>query len=177
MIDPYSDGMFEQTGVPAIHATRVFALTLISAPVVIGIAIAVVLNPSAAQNDRATPLWPFIVIACLGGLAAFMISAFGYRAEPLAPDVDSAEARRTALATFQQLMVLRSALAQSVGIVSIALTFAATPKTITLYLLGGGISLLLLAVHVWPSQRVISAVAEQLDRAGGRSNLAPTMNG
>lgn len=74
-------------------------------------------------------------------------------------------------------MILRFALAESVAIVSIALTFAVTLTSVLIYLLGAAISLTLMAVHVWPSDRIIERVEQNLDREGGRSLLATAMSG
>ncbi|MDT4934391.1 MAG: hypothetical protein QOK11_2283, partial [Pseudonocardiales bacterium] len=56
-------------------------------------------------------------------------------------------------------------------------SFAVRAATVTPYLLGAAISLVLMGLHVWPSERVIARVQENLDRDGGRSELATALRG
>ncbi len=144
--------------------------------VVIGIAISLVQSHGTAP-DRSPALWQYLLILCLGAVITPVVSRIGYRTDALSPALDAEAARSQATARFQQLMILRFALCESVAIVSIALAFASRPPAITVYLLGAVISLLLMAVHVWPSQRVVDQVQQRLDRDGGRSELAAVLNG
>lgn len=79
------------------------------------------------------------------------------------------------MTAFQQSMVRRFAMSQAVAIVSIALLFASSSNTVLPYVLGAGISFVLLAWHVWPSSRVVDRVRRRLDRAGGHSDLAQVL--
>jgi hypothetical protein len=64
-----------------------------------------------------------------------------------------------------------------VAIVALVLSFVVKADSIALYALGGAISLGLMALHAWPTQRVIAKVQERLDSSGGRSDLASVLTG
>lgn len=167
-------------GTGPIRTFRILALALMGALVVIGIAIPPAL---ASKRNRlpkptgSTPLWPFVVILVLGVAVAVAIAVVGYRTPALSSSAEETASPSRSIAIFQQLMFLRFALAESVAIVSIALAFAITPTSITIYLLGAGISFVLMLVHVWPSQRLVDKVQAVLDRDGGRSDLSAALFG
>ena len=147
---------------------------------VIGIAIPPELASKRNQLPKptgSTPLWPFVVILVLGAIVAVAIAVVGYRTPAQSSSYDEAASPSRSIAVFQQLMFLRFALAESVAIVSIALAFAITPPTFTIYLLGAAISFVLMLVHVWPSRRLVDKVQSVLDRDGGRSDLSAALFG
>jgi hypothetical protein len=78
---------------------------------------------------------------------------------------------------YQQSMILRFALSESVAIVAIALVFAGRSNTILPYLVAALIAELLMAYHVWPSENLINRVQQRLDRNGSRSELAKAVSG
>lgn len=162
---------------------RILAAALMGALVVIGGALSFTVGNH--QTDRngnpvhthAPGVWMYAVIVALGVVAAVLVQTFGYRIPALQPNLESSQARATALRVYQQSMFLRFALSESVAIVTIALLFAGGSNTILPYVVAALIAELLLAYHVWPSERVISRVQQRLDRNGGRSDLANAMNG
>lgn len=64
-----------------------------SALVIIGIAVVAALG-SRPERGGSTPIWPFVVVVVLGLTMAVIIPVVGYRAAPLAPDMDDTESRR-----------------------------------------------------------------------------------
>jgi hypothetical protein len=163
-------------GTGLIRTFRILALALMGALFVIGGAIPPALASKRNQVPNPTgamPLWPYIVVLGLGASMVVTIAAAGYRAPALPSGV--AAPRAQVVATFRQLFFLRFALANSVAIISIALTFAVRPTSFTIYLLGAAIALALMGVHVWPSQRIVDKVQAVLDRDGGHSDLSAVL--
>ena len=68
-------------------------------------------------------------------------------------------------------LVLRGALSESVAIASLALAFIVTEGPFVTYLGGAVVSLLLFALHAYPSERTISRTEASLERDGGTSYL------
>lgn len=162
---------------------RILALALMGAIVVIGIAISFILASPSRRNSATVlrhgtvPLWQYLAIAALGLVMAIAISAFGYRVPAIPPGADPSTVQGQVGLAYQRTMFLRFALAESVAIIAIAATFADNTSSITLYLLAAAISLALMAYHVWPSAQLIERVQQQLDRNGGRSDLAGWLRG
>jgi hypothetical protein len=178
------------SGVPAavmspLRSFRILAAALMAALVVIGIALASIFGGGQARTNRDgtvehlhTPAgWVYLVIVAMGAIAAGLVQLGGYRVPAIAPDADPAVARATGLQSYRVTMILRFAISESVAIVSIALLFAIASNTILPYVLAAAISFVLMAYHVWPSYALISRVQQQLDRNGGRSELAATITG
>ena len=95
----------------------------------------------------------------------------GLRAPALPPGTHGDEAASAGLAAYRSLMVLRFALCEAVAIIALVAAFVVEPQTAKTYLVGGTFSLLLLAWHVWPTDRGIRRIEAQLDRDGGQSGL------
>ena len=163
---------------------RILAAALMGALVVIGIALAFIVHGGTTQtrnghtvHTHAPSAGLYIAIVVLGVIAAALVQSFGYRIPPLSPDTDASDARATGLRVYQQTMFLRFALSEAVAIVAIALVFSFDSDTELPYVLAAVISLVLMAVHVWPSQSLISRVQAKLDRNGGRSDLSNALRG
>jgi len=167
--------MLRQPGTSPLRASQVLAASLMSALVVIGVALSSVF--AGRHHQGSIPIWPFLVLVAEAAVAAVAIQLIGYRVPPLPSGLAADEARSRGLLAFQQSMILRFALAESVALVAIVLSFAVRAATVTPYLLGAAISLVLMGLHVWPSERVIARVQENLDRDGGRSELATALRG
>jgi hypothetical protein len=149
---------------------QILTFAWMSVLVVIGVALTVVLAGESSQ-DGSAPLWPYLVVLAVAAPAGAMIELVGYRVRPLPPTTSAEQAFSQGVAMFQQSMMIRFALSESVAIVAIALTFIVSPTSITIYLLGAAISLALMATRVWPSRRNVERVQIQLDSAGASSNL------
>lgn len=163
---------------------RVLAASLMAAPVVIGIALSFMVY-SHPHVDRSghlvhphTPgVWMYGTIVALGVIVAGLAQTFGYRIPALQPGLDSAEARASGLRLYQTSAIRRFALSELVVIVAIVLLFVGRSNTILPYVVAAAITELLMAYHVWPSERLIDRVQQRLDRDGGRSDLANALNG
>lgn len=175
-------------GMPAAAASplrtfRILAVALMGALVVIGVALSRVVGPHTKDRDgnlvhTHTPsVWIYLGIVGLGLVAAVLAQTFGYRIPALPPNLDPTESRAAGLQAYQQSMILRFAMSESVAIVAIALVFASRSNTFLPYVVAAVIAELLMAYHVWPSESLIRRVQERLDRNGGRSDLANAMNG
>ncbi len=169
--------------VSPIRTFRVLAAALMGALVIIAIALSFVVgNHRSDRNGNPVPThapgaWMYVVIVALGLVAATLAQVFGYRIPALDPGLQPGEARSTALRVYQQSMILRFAMCESVAIVAIALLFAGNSNTVLPYLVAAVIAELLMAYHVWPSTSLISRVQQRLDRNGGQSDLANALNG
>ena len=71
---------------------------------------------------------------------------------------------------FQGSLMRRLALAESVAIIGLVLAFVGG-RTVLVYDLGAAVSVLLLALHVWPSMRTVDRVVEHLERDGAHTGL------
>lgn len=151
---------------------RTLAGALISAVVMFGVVAFFTLGSRGYP-----PVW---VPAGLGALALLVhgaAEAVGYRTPALSPSDEPEAARAAGRAAYQSAMIVRFALCESVALVALVAAFAVEPMTAKTYLVGGTLSLLLLAWHVWPSERTIRRVQAQLDRAGGHSDLHAALHG
>lgn len=159
------------TPVPAVQSTRFLAYAFTAAPIVVGIALTFVAKPANGESGKAsvTAVAAEVVVAAL---LALTIEAFGYRLPPLPSTMTGAEARSAALARYLPAMFLRFALAETVVLLSVALTFVFTPISVLNYVVGGALGMLLLVLHVWPNTRVLARCQTALDRDGGRCELA-----
>lgn len=121
---------------------------------------------------------PVAVAAGLGALAVVVhltVGLVGYQAVPVLPEATPRVAVDSSVAAFQSGTVLRFALCESVAIIALVASFVVDPHTAMTYLVGMTLSLVLMAWHVWPSERLVARVERSLDRAGGRSRLTETL--
>lgn len=123
------------------------------------------------------PTWVPWLLGALAVLAHVLCTAVGYRVPAVAPAAPAPEAAASGRMAFQQSTFVRLAICEAVGVVSIALAFAVTPRTGMTVVIGVVLSLALLLLHVWPGDRVVGRVERALDRDGGRSYLTDTMHG
>jgi hypothetical protein len=117
----------------------------------------------------APPLLSVLLLLLLGAGAWFVIEGVGYRAKPVAPNLDPDAARQAAMNQFQSALMRRLAISESVAIIGIALAFVS--RTVVVYDVGASVSVLLLLVHVWPSERSVDRVVTQLERDGAQTGL------
>jgi hypothetical protein len=162
-----------------IRAFRLLSGALMSALVIIGIALSAVVgnHNTGARAAHSPSSSVYLVIVVVGVAAAGMVQAVGYRLPALSPGLAEIEARKTGLQAYQRTMSLRFAISESVAIVAILLTFAQNSDSVLPYVLAAAISMALMAYHVWPSDSLIRRVQARLDRNGGSSRLADEMFG
>jgi len=173
-----------RTATSQLRAFQVLAAALMSALVVIAIALSFVLTGGTRSTrsghrvqTHPPQLWVYLVVLGLGLASALLVQLVGYRIAPVSPSADPAAAARTGVARYQGAMVLRFALIEAVPIITIALSFAIAANTVLPYLVAAAVALVLMYVHVWPSERLIAKVEAILDRQGGRSQLSATLRG
>lgn len=154
---------------PFAMSTRILAASLMSALVVIGVALFFVL-PAPEQNATVV----LLVQVAAGVAAHLLLEAVGYRTPALATQLSDEEAAAQARTRFQTLMIMRFAIAEFVAIASIAAAFVLPDGSIVTYLGGAVVSLVLMAVHVWPGARPVRKVADALEAGGRRSGLRET---
>ncbi len=71
-------------------------------------------------------------------------------------------------------LILRLVLSELVALVSLALAFVLTDGQVMTYVVGGAVSLALMALFAYPSAGNIRRVEASLDSAGAQSRLAET---
>lgn len=107
-----------------------------------------------------------------GVIIAVLCSAVGFRAAPVTPGTAPEKATSEGLQKHQTSMILRLVLSEVVALVSLALAFVLTEGQLMTYVIGGAISLVLMAYFAYPSARNIRKVEASLDSAGAPSRLA-----
>ncbi len=148
------------------HALRLLVAAVMVALVLMGVALTVILGAGAPA------LWAVAVLVVFGVAMHLVISATMSTPTPIPGGTSTEEARAKGMKAFQSLLVGRLALAESVGVVGILLAFVAGPqRSVLVYAVGAAISLLLLALHVWPSHSLVDKVATSLERDGAGTGL------
>ena len=140
---------------PLAAQNRLVAGTLISGLLFIALALFFVL-----PTDEVPPLW-----VPLAQLAA------GVAVHALVPSLDDEAAVAQGMVRYQGAMILRFALIEAIAIVSIALAFVLPEGGFLTFAGGAVVSLVLMAVHVWPWARPVGRSADALEAAGRRSGL------
>ncbi len=125
---------------------------------------------SLVLGFAAPPLWTVVLLLVLGVVAHLALDRIGYRVPAISPSLPAEEMRSAAVRAFQSSLMRRLAVAESVAIVGLLLAFAGG-RTVLVYDLGAAISVLLLALHVWPSLRTVDRVVGQLERDGADTGL------
>jgi hypothetical protein len=146
-------------------SARILSGALMAGLVFIGIAMFFVLG-----TDDTPPTWLPVAQVVAGVGVHTLLEAIGYRVPPLDPDLSDADAEQASATRWQSSMTLRFALSEAIAIVSLVAAFV-LEGGILAYAVGAVVSLVLMAVHVWPWARPVGKVAEALEAAGRRSTL------
>ena len=149
---------------PVVSTLRMLVGAVVGALFLMAVALMFVLGFGAPA------VWAVVVLLVLGVAMYFALETYGYRVKPISPSLPAEEAREAAMNAFRSSLMLRLSLAESVAIIGILLAFVGG-HTVLLYDLGAAISVLLLAVHVWPSVRTADKVVERLEADGARTGL------
>ena len=150
-------------------STRILAASLMGALVVMGVALAFVL-PAGGSLPVVVP----VAQVAAGVVVHLLLEAVGYRLPALPTHLTDEEAAVQARTRWQTGMVLRFAMAEFIAIASIAAAFVLTDGDILVYLGGAVVSLVLMAIHVWPWSRPVGRTAAALEAGGKRSGLRET---
>ena len=149
---------------PAMQTLRLLVGAVVGTIFLMAVAFSFVLGFAAP------PLWTVLVLLLFGAGAYVVLERTGYRVAAVDPRLDPEQARAQAIKAFQSSLILRLVMAEAVAIVAIVLAFVAG-RTVLVYDVGAAVSVLLLAVHVWPSIRTVDRVVSGLERDGARTGL------
>ncbi|MFI5623212.1 hypothetical protein ACIA03_07070 [Nocardioides sp. NPDC051685] len=154
---------------PALRSAQMLALAFMSMIVVLG----VVVYLSVADADLTLPSTYVIGGQVAAGVViALIVSTIGFRVAPITPGTAPEEAKGEALQKHQMSMILRLVLSELVALVSLALAFILTEGQVMTYVIGGAVSVVLMALFAYPSAGNIRRVEASLDSAGAQSRLA-----
>jgi hypothetical protein len=149
---------------PAMQTLRLLVGAVVGALLVMGVALTLVLGLAPP------PLWTVVLLLVLGTVLYVVLERFGYRVSPVPPSLPPEEARQVAMRAFQSTLMRRLVMAESVAIIGLALAFVVGRSAFVFYV-GASVSILLLAVHVWPSVRSVDRVVAELERDGAHTGL------
>jgi len=153
----------------AARTARMLALTFMTMVVVLGVIVAL----SVPDSDLRLPSAYVIGGQVAAGVViALLCSTIGFRAAPITPGTPPEKATGEGLQKHQTSMFLRLVLSEIVALVSLALAFVLTDGQLMTYVIGGVISLALMAFFAYPSARNVRRVEASLDSAGAPSRLA-----
>lgn len=147
---------------------KVMAATLMGTLVLLLFVLTMILGTEALS-----PFSPLVLGAqVVAGLVVHgLLEVIGYRLRPVQPGTAPEPAGRHSVAQFQGMMMLRFALSEFIAILSFAGAFIAREGGLAIYVGGMVVSLVLLAVHVWPGERPIRKSVAALERDGAASFL------
>lgn len=151
------------SGVPFVQSHRVMIGTLMSAPVLLALIVSVVLE----VGDPDPVLIGIVLVA--GATAAALIPQVGYRLPPLERGKSPEETTAEALRRYQPPAMVRFAVAEAPMLLGVVLAFL--DGSLVHCLVGAAITVVLMALHVWPSRRVVERSAEALEADGVESGL------
>lgn len=154
---------------PALRTARMMALTFMTMVAGLGVVVAL----SLPDADLTLP--PVYVIGgqvAAGVVLLLLCSTIGFRVAPITPGTTPEKTRGEALQKHQTSMLLRLVLGEALALISLALAFVLTEGQLMTYVIGGVLSLALMAFFAYPSVRNIRPVEASLDSAGVPSRLA-----
>jgi hypothetical protein len=147
------------------RSSRMLVGAIMGALVFFGVALTFALG-----TEGSPPSWVLLAQLAAGVGVHFLVETIGYRAEPLDPSLDDNDAAVVARTRWQASMMVRMALIEAIAILSLVAAFVIDEGVLT-YVGGAVVSLVLLAIHVWPSSRSITRTAEALESRGQLSFL------
>lgn len=162
------------TGAPSFHRTlRVLVTALMAAPVLFLVVGATILQDGFTDP----PWWMLGVVTGEAAVVLVLLQVVGLRTVPaIAPGTAEADARRLSATAFQANVILRFALCESVALVALALSFVAETGGMVVLVLGVALCEALMALFVWPGDRLVAAVQGALEREGGVSHLQAALD-
>ncbi|MFT4164183.1 MAG: hypothetical protein QM650_02965 [Microlunatus sp.] len=115
-----------------------------------------------------------IGVLVLGVVGHAILRATGYHATALARGTSKKDAMAQSKLSYQTAMFRRVMTAELPMVVALTLSFT-VPGGFYLVLFGCAVSLNLLVLHVWPSERSVERVKKALEAAGTRSYLRESL--
>ncbi|WP_261165483.1 hypothetical protein [Microbacterium sp. Marseille-Q6965] len=159
-------------GTARLRTMRTIALAYLGAIPVMTIALVFV---APSSDPWGMPDLPGLIAPAVVGVAAWAgIITVGFRVPPL-PASNVRVRDDAGVAAYQSTMFVRMAFATLPALVSVALLFSLPGATMITYAIGGAISLVLLAVYVYPNRFNAHLVERRLDGAGARSGLVEAL--
>jgi hypothetical protein len=150
-----------------LRTLRIMVGALLAAPLVIVVAMWFVLGDTLTDP---TP-WPFVIaVVALGLVGELVLRTFGYRTVVLPRGLSAADTMARSRLSYQAALFRRMSVAELPLLIALALSFV-TYGGFYLVLFGAAMTLNLLVVHVWPSQRSVDRTAASLELGGADSRL------
>lgn len=157
---------------PALRTAQMLALTFMTMIVVLGVVVYFSVPDADLTLPSAYVLGGQVAAGVVVGL---ILSTIGFRAAPITPGTDAEKAKGAALQRHQTSMFLRLVVSELIALVSLALAFVLTEGQLMTYVIGGLVSLTLMAIFAYPSAGNVRRVEASLDSAGAQSRLAETL--
>ena len=155
------------SGANHLRQLRVMVGALLAAPVIIVVAMWFVLGDTLTDP---TP-WPFVIaVVALGLVGEVVLRTFGYRTVVLPRGLSAADTIARSRLSYQAALFRRMSVAELPMLIALALSFV-TYGGFYLVLFGAAVTLNLLVVHVWPSQRSVDRTMVSLELGGAPSRL------
>lgn len=152
-----------QPGASFAQSHRTMMGALASAPLLLGVIVAVVLPVGDPE-----PLLIGVVLVA-GAAVAALVPQVGYRLTPLERGRSPEESARSARDRYQPAAMIRFALAEFPMLLGLVLAFV--DQSLVHGLVGVVLTLGLMGLHVWPSRRVVERSADALEADGVDSGL------
>jgi len=146
-------------------SARILCGSLMAGLAIFGVVLFFVLG-----TEGTPPVWVPVAQVAAGVAVHVLLETIGYRIPALDTDLSDADARQAARVRWQSSTILRFALSETIAIVSVVGAFVLDGGLWT-YVGGAVVSLLLMAVHVWPWARPVDRVATALESSGRQSHL------
>jgi F0F1-type ATP synthase membrane subunit c/vacuolar-type H+-ATPase subunit K len=148
---------------PALQTLRYLVGAVIGALFLMAVALMFVLGLGAP------PALSVALLLLVGAGLYFLIETVGYRVKAVPAHLTGDAARQEGMKQFQSSLMRRLGMAESVAIIGILLAFLA--HTVLIYDVAASVSILLLMIHVWPSERSVNRVVTGLEREGAQTGL------
>lgn len=125
--------------------------------------------PTIGPSYAATSAAALAVPAALGLADLFLLPAVGSTVRPLPASAEPEVAARTSAGVLRTVSMLRLALAEAPALLGLVVAFVAGSGIP--FAIGYAFSVVLLALAVYPSERVVAGIRERLEADGAKSQL------
>lgn len=159
-------------GANHLRQLRIMVGALIAAPLFILVAMWFVLGHTLTDP---TP-WPFVIaVVAIGLIGELVLRTYGYRTVVLPRCLSPEETLARSRLSYQAALFRRMSIAELPLLIALALSFV-TYGGFYLVLFGAAVTLNLLVVHVWPTQRSVDRTAASLELNGANSRLREALD-
>lgn len=158
---------------PRLMTIRMIAGSFFGMVLLLGVVIAFVV-PS--EEWFANPGLLGLVLPVAGGALGLVLTlTMGHSVRAISPTAPPDQAASAAFTAFQSSLFIRLAAAEVPALVGIAAVFITDEPSAVPYLIGGAITLVLLAAYAFPTAASVRRIERRLDREGGRSRLSDSL--